>query len=308
MLDEREMQLRDQADVDDLLIEPAYEGAAPVRIRPRRRKGRLPFLLAVAWLALVAGVAITADWLPLAPPNELILEPPPRTPPSFQLPEPFGTDNLGRSETSRLIYGARQSLAISLFAVSISFLLGGLIGIFSGYLRGPTDRIATILIDSVLAFPGIVLLVAIGVVVTPTLPILVLELGFLGIPGFARLSRANTLTFSKREFVTASRAMGATRARTVFGELAPNVVFPLLSYAFLAAALVMVAEGSLSFLGLGIPPPTPSWGGMIASGKPFLATEPYLVFLPSGAMVLTILSFNVVGDRVRRRFDRDAVL
>jgi peptide/nickel transport system permease protein len=132
---------------------------------------------------------------------------------------------------------------------------------------------------------------------------LIIGLSLLGIPAFARLSRASTLALAEREFVVAARAMGARHRRIMVRELLPNVALPLSSFAFLYMAIVIVAEGSLSFLGLGIPPPQPSWGGMVNDGRPFLYTNPYLVFIPAACLLFTVAAFSVLGDRARRRFD-----
>ena len=163
--------------------------------------------------------------------------------------------------------------------------------------------------DTMLAFPPLVLLLAITTVMTQSFRTLIIGLGVVSIPAFARLSRANTLPFAQREFVVAARSMGARHGRILFREILPNVLFPVGSYAFIVLAAIIVGEGSLSFLGLGIPPPQPSWGGMIASGRNLLATDPYLVFLPAMALLLTVFSFNIIGDRARRRFDvRESML
>jgi len=179
----------------------------------------------------------------------------------------------------------------------------------AGYFRRATDSLIRILIDTMLAFPPLVLLLAITAVMTQSFRSLVIGLGVVSIPSFARLSRASTLPFTQREFVVAARSMGARHARVLFREILPNVIFPVASYAFIVLAAVIVGEGSLSYLGLGIPPPQPSWGGMIASGRDLIATDAYLVFVPAATLLLTVFAFNVVGDRARRRFDvRESML
>jgi len=165
------------------------------------------------------------------------------------------------------------------------------------------EAVINVFINSALAFPPLILLLAITAVLQPRLSTLIIALTLLTIPSFARLGRANTLSFAGREFVLAARASGAGHIRTIFRELLPNVVLPVGSYAFIIIASVMIAEGSLSFLGLGIPPPAVSWGGMIAEGQPYLSTNPYLVFIPALPFLFTVLSFNVLGNRARRRFD-----
>jgi peptide/nickel transport system permease protein len=275
--------------------------------RPPKRRGRWLFWLAAGWLVVISSLAILADVLPLEP--YAVPIGPPRQPPFWTWSEPLGTDQLGRSMTSRLIYGARVSLAVGVAAVTIGILVGGLVGLVAGYFRRATESIIGVLIDTMLAFPPLVLLLAITAVMTQSFRSLVIGLGVVSIPAFARLSRANTLPFGQREFVIAARSMGARHGRVLFREILPNVAFPVASYAFVVLAAVIVGEGSLSYLGLGIPPPQPSWGGMIASGRDLIATDPYLVFVPAAALLLTVFSFNVVGDRARRRFDvRESML
>jgi len=274
----------------------AAEPAAPVR-RPRD----ILVKLAAGWLILIVLLALFASVLPI-PAYDVRIDRP-ALGPSLDLARLLGTDALGRSTLSRLIYGARVSLAVGFVSVLIGMVIGGTLGLLAGYLRGVFEKIANILTDSLLAYPPLVLLLALTSTMGSSLRSLVISLGLLAVPTFTRLARANTMAFAQREFVTASRALGGRRLRIVFREILPNVVFPVASYAFVMAAVLIVAEGSLSFLGLGIPPPSPSWGGMIAAAKDRLATQPQLVFIPAAAMFLTIFALNVVGDRARRRFD-----
>ena len=260
-----------------------------------------PVIAAAAWLALVCGLALVADRLPLH--AYFLPVGAPRVAPGLHWPEPLGTDYLGRSMLSRVIYGGRVSLTVGIGAVAIGMVGGGLIGILAGYFRGWVESLTNIVIDAALAFPPLVLLLAITGIMTQSLRTLVIALSILSIPSFARLARANTLVFARREFVLAAHAIGATDLRIIVREILPNVIFPIASYSFVIVAAIMVAEGSLSYLGLGIPPPQPSWGGMIAAGQPFIATAPTVVFVPAGALLLTVLSFNVIGDWARRRFD-----
>jgi len=284
--------------VVDVPDPPAHtaEPAAPVR-RPRD----ILVKLAAGWLVLIVLLALFASVLPI-PAYDVRIDRP-ALGPSLDLARLLGTDALGRSTLSRLIYGARVSLAVGFVSVLIGMVIGGTLGLLAGYLRGAFEKIANILTDSLLAYPPLVLLLALTSTMGSSLRSLVISLGLLAVPTFTRLARANTMAFAQREFVTASRALGGRRLRIVFREILPNVVFPVASYAFVMAAVLIVAEGSLSFLGLGIPPPSPSWGGMIAAAKDRLATQPQLVFIPAAAMFLTIFALNVVGDRARRRFD-----
>jgi peptide/nickel transport system permease protein len=274
--------------------------------RPPKRRGRVALALALTWLGLVIFAAIFADWLPIAHYTKVVAEA--RLRPGFHK-EFLGTDTLGRSMLSRLVYGARTSFAVGFGAVFIGLSLGSLLGVLAGYFRGKVDMVIGIFLDALLAFPPLVLLLAVAAMFPPSVKSIVFELSILAVPSYARLARANTLVFAEREFVMAARAMGAKHRRILLKEILPNVLMPLIAFAFVAVAFLMVAEGALSFLGAGIPPPSPSWGGMMASGRAFLQSDPHLVFVPSIVLLITILSMNVIGDWSRRRFDtKDAAL
>ncbi|MBW8825808.1 MAG: ABC transporter permease [Acidobacteria bacterium] len=272
--------------------------------RRRGRASRVMAILAIMWLGLVLVLAIGADLLPLAPYDAPVGGP--RETPGLRLHEPLGTDAIGRSQLSRAIYGARVSLSVGILSVLLGLAAGGTLGMIAGYFGGKLDAVIGTLNDSVLAFPPLVLLLAITAIFRQSLPTLIGSLAVLSTPSFVRLARAGALSYKEREFVIAARSMGASHARILTRELLPNLMFSLLSYSFLIVAVIIVAEGSLSFLGLGIPPPTPSWGGMVATGRDYLATDPQLVFTPAVIFLLTVLSFNVLGDRARRRFDTRA--
>lgn len=253
--------------------------------------------MAVGWLAVVVLMAMFADLLPLADYARPVGEP--RQVPGFRWPDPLGYDHLGRSVLSRVAYGARASLLVGVGAVSIAMVVGGTIGLVAGYRRGKVEAVLNVLIDSVLAFPPLFLLLAVTAIFQQSLVTLIGGLAVVVLPAFARLSRASTLSLAQREFVMAARSMGASPLRIMFRELAPNVVRPLASYGFLMLAAAVVAEGSLSFLGMGVPPPQPTWGGMISSGRQYLSTDPHLVFVPAILLVLTVHSVNIVGDWFR---------
>lgn len=281
----------------------SWDPIAKAVARPPKARGRFGAWLGGAWLCALVFAAIFADLLPLHGYDMPVG--PPRQGPGLDSIALLGTDSLGRSQLSRIAYGARVSLAVGVVSALLGLVVGGLLGLAAGYLRGKVDEGAAILTDTLLAVPPLFLLLAITAIFTQSLPTLVVALAILTIPTFTRLSRANTLAFAQREFVDASRALGAGHARIMFRELLPNVALPLASYSFLVVAVVVVAEGSLSFLGLGIPPPQPSWGGMIAAGRDFLSTEPEQVFIPATVLLLTVLSLNVFGDHARRRYDKN---
>src|SRR5690606_33350350 len=173
-----------------------------------------------------------------------------------------------------------------------------------GYFQKRTDAGIRLLSDTMLAFPPLILLMALTAVFTPGLRTLMAGLSLIIVPSFIRLARANTLSWTAREFVLAARNMGAGHGRILGKEILPNVLPPLLAYLPVIMAALIVAEGSLSFLGLGIPPPTPSWGGMISDGKDSLAGAPHLVFVPAAVIFCTVFALNQAGDHLRGRFDR----
>ena len=211
----------------------------------------------------------------------------------------LGTDTMGRDVISRLIYGARVSLAVGLLSPVIGFFLGGILGCLAGYFRGRLEALIVGAMDVILAFPGIVLLLAITFYLGPSLRYLVIALGFLTIPAFSRVARAKVLTLRDLEFVQAARLTGAGTLSILVREIVPNVIAPMAAYALLVVSFMIMAEGALSFLGLGVPAPTPSWGGMIAEGREVLEEAPHVSMIPAGAMFLTVMSFNLIGDSLR---------
>lgn len=263
------------------------------------------------WLTLVGLSAITVAWLPL-PESKLVkntIGGTSRLRPDLFSEHPLGTNIQALDMLGGVMWGARTSLIISLGAVAIGLLIGGIIGIAAGYFRGPLDSGVGILADSMLAFPPLILLVAMATVFTQNQWTMALELSLLGIPTYIRLARANTLTFAQREFVLAAKAMGSGDRRVIFRELMPNVALPMVSYAFLVTAVLIVAEASLSFLGVGIQPPEPTWGNMIEAGQESYQDHPHLVFVPGIVMFMTVFALNRVGDKARERWDpREAQL
>lgn len=271
--------------------------AAPVR---RRRQLGTLFWIAIGWMMLVFAVAIFADLLPLPSPTDMdMLE---RRGP-FSAEHWLGTDGLGRDELSRLIYGARISLIVGLCAPVIGVTIGGALGMLAGYFRGRFESFVVGSMDVLLAFPPLILALAVTAYLGQSIFNLTCILGVLGIPAFMRVARAATLSLARREFVIAAQALGATHARILLRELLPNVLLPLLAFFLLGVAVTIVVEGALSFLGLGVPPPISSWGSMIGEGRESLDVAPRLAFIPAIAMFLTVLSFNLIGDTIRALTD-----
>jgi peptide/nickel transport system permease protein len=272
-------------------------GASPVR---RTRKLGVLFWTAIGWLVLILALAILAPFLPLPSPTDMdMLE---RRAPISAL-HWLGTDALGRDELARVVYGARISLTVGLFAPVIGLTIGGALGLLAGYFRGRFESFVVGSMDVLLAFPPLILALAVTAFLGQSVLNLTCILGVLSIPAFMRVARAATLTFARREFVIAAQALGATHARILLRELLPNVALPLLAFFLLGIAVIIVVEGSLSFLGLGVPPPISSWGSMIGEGRESLDVAPRLAFIPAIGMFLTVLSFNLVGDTLRALTD-----
>jgi peptide/nickel transport system permease protein len=258
------------------------------------------FWLAVGWLLLVAMCALFANVLPVRDPLEPVI--------ANRLAVPFtdnwlGADGLGRDMLSRLVHGARVSVVIALTAVSIGMIIGGTLGMAVGFFRGKFERIVMAAVDVILAFPGLLLLLALVFFVGQSLATIAIVIGFLSIPAYTRIARANTLAVVQREFVLAARAMGARAPRILFREILPNVALPVMAFGLVAMGVIIVIEGALAFLGLSVEAPQPTWGGMIAEGKRHLSRTVHVALIPSIVMFLTVLSLNFVGDQLRSRID-----
>lgn len=266
----------------------------------------------VGWLVLLICATALADVLPLGNADDLTTTTGVRgyANPNLLSAHPLGTNGFGLDLLARAVYGARASLLTVAFAVAVSLLVGGLIGIAAGYFRGWVDATIGVFADSALVIPALVLLIALAAVLGPpkTVPAEVVKTGLalaiVGIPTVIRLARANTMTYAQREFVTASKALGARHLYIIRRDLLPNVVLPLIAYTFIVAAVLIVAEGSLAFLGLGLQQPTPSWGNMIAEGGlRELQQHSFVALVPGAFMFATVFSLNIVGERARQHWD-----
>ncbi|MFM8535600.1 MAG: ABC transporter permease [Acidimicrobiia bacterium] len=259
-----------------------------------------------AWLVVAIAAAAFAGFLPLPDPFKQALL---RTlqPPSVA--HWLGTDSLGRDVLSRSIVGLRVSLIVGIGSVAFGLALGGALGLVSGYFRGLIDLWVSAVMTVVLSFPPLVLAIAIMSYAQPSLVLVIVVLGILFVPAFARIARANTLSLVEREFVLAARAIGMRDGFILLREILPNLVAPLAAYSMLMVAVAIIGEAALSFLGLSVPPPQPTLGGMIAAERANLLDAPWSVFGPAGILFLTILSLNIVGDQVQRRLDgREAAI
>ncbi len=266
--------------------------------------------LAVLGLMVIVGIVMAAILSPLIAPFDPAHMPAfepggdvglLRLPPSVE--HPLGTDDLSRDILSRILFGARISLTVGFLAVFVSVSLGTVVGAVAGYLGGWADSVLMRFVDVVISFPRIVLLLAIVAVVDRSLFVIVLVLGLTLWPGTARIVRGEVLSLRERQYIQAARALGFSRLRIIFRHLIPNALGPVIVAATLGIGNVILLEAGLSFLGFGVPPPTPTWGAMVADGQDVLGDAWWIATSPGLAIVLVVLSFNLVGDGMRDALD-----
>jgi peptide/nickel transport system permease protein len=264
--------------------------AAATRLAPF---GAAVLLLAVA-AALLAPVVAPHD--PLKQDLNHTLGRPDRV-------HPLGTDNVGRDVLSRVIWGTRVSLVAGFGSVLIAVVVGGVLGLAAGYAGGRVDNLIMRVMDAVLSFPPLVLALALGAVLGAGLTGVVIALGVVYTPTFARLMRGQVLAITAREYVDAARALGLPGWRIAWSHVLPNATAPIVVQASLSVAFAILAEASLSFLGLGVQPPGASWGSMINAGRGYLQQAPWIVFGPGAALFVTVVGLNFVGDAIRDALD-----
>ena len=259
--------------------------------------------LAISGLALVLGlfaVALLARWLAPYDPDFIDLKQVLMPPSPAHL---LGTDTLGRDVLSRIIFGARVSLLVGFVAVGIATLIGLLVGALAGYYGGVLDQILMRLVDLMLCFPTIFLILAVIAVLGPNIWNIMAVIGLTSWMGVARLVRAEFLSLREREFVVAARALGASDVRLIWRHLLPNALTPVMVSATLGVAGAILVESSLSFLGLGVQPPTPSWGNMLTMGKDNIEIAWWLSVFPGLAILVTVMSYNLLGEGIREAID-----
>jgi peptide/nickel transport system permease protein len=246
--------------------------------------------------ALLGNALVTTLWhspfdpafVPLAPPSPA---------------HPFGTDSLGRDVLARTVYGAKVSVQVALTAVVVAAAVGSPLGIVAGYAGGTVETVLMRLVDVLLGFPALVLAIGLVAALGFSLTNVVIALGVVYVPQFARIARSSALSVSEEAYVDAARVLGYSRTHIVFREVLPNSVSPLLVQASLLMAFAIIAEASLSFLGLGVQPPTPTWGAMVSAGSGYLTSAPWISLFPGAAIFLSVLGFNLVGDGLRDALD-----
>jgi peptide/nickel transport system permease protein len=254
-----------------------------------------------AGLAVLLALAVAALFAPLIAPHDPLRQDLDKDLLAYSADHPLGTDKLGRDVLSRTIYGGRISLLTGIATVLISLSIGVAAGSLSGYFGGWLDLLLMRLVDILMAFPGILLAIALTAVLGPGLDHVILALCLIGWTGYARLVRGEILSLREREFVQAARGLGCSPRRIIIRHLIPNLLAPLMIQATFGLAAAIVAEGSLSFLGLGVEPPAPSWGSMLNDGRQFLLVAPHLTTYPGLALMFTVLALNIVGDTLQER-------
>jgi peptide/nickel transport system permease protein len=257
--------------------------------------------IGIVFVLLFVTCAVFAPWL--APRDPAHIELPTRlAPPSWH--QLFGSDELGRDIFSRVIYGSRISMLVGTCVVAASLGIGLIVGSIAGYYGGPIDRFVNIvLMNAFMSFPGILIAIAFVAFRGPGIFNLVFALSLGGWVGYARLVRAQVLAAREKEYVEAARALGASDSRILLRHILPNIIQPVIVQAAIGMAGAILAEATMSFLGLGVPPPTASWGAMLNDGRSHLFDAPYLVLFPALAVMLAVLSFNFIGDALRDLLD-----
>ena len=279
---------------------PMDESSGAVKAR---RLG-LGFWLPMGWIFLIVGVALLAPVLPLKDPTDYFIRPGERPPYPPSADHWFGTDQDARDMFSRIVSGARVSLAVGFMSVTMSFIVGGTLGMVAGLVRGWFDRLVSFLFLALLSFPSLVLVILIISLIDRNVLTISVTLAIGGIAPVGRLARAATLSFAEREFVIAARTLGARNTRILFRELLPNVVIPMGALVLLGVAAAILAEGGLAFLGLSLEKGE-TWGKLIrnGAGSRVLRDSPWVAFGPITVMFLTLASINYIGDYLRDFFN-----
>lgn len=281
-------------------LRPNLAQSSPTIILLRRLLRAWPAALSLVVLVVVVAMAVFAPWVTDKDPNRGDLRAR-LQPPSAEYV--LGTDEQGRDMATRVIYGGRIALQVGVFATLLGMIVGTAMGLVSGYYGGWPDTVIMRLTDVLLAFPYILLVIAIVSILGPDIQNAMIAIGIRIIPEFARLVRSVVLSLRTREYVLAARSIGCSNARIIVRHILPNCTAPIIVLATLALAGAILAEASLSFLGLGAQPPAPSWGSMVARGGEYLVTHPHLSLVPGLAIMLVVYALNIFGDWLRDVLD-----
>ncbi|MGV6875072.1 ABC transporter permease [Pseudochelatococcus sp. B33] len=292
------------------MLQSTLESASKLEAQGRRRRwlrGLRPWLrpkasFSVVMLAILALCGIFAPWIAPFDPLEQDLSVA-MTAPSLAGGYLFGTDHVGRDVLSRIIHGARVSLVIAIAVVSLSGVFGLLLGVVSGYFGRRVDFVIQKFVEVVWAFPPLLLAISVVAFLGQSLTILIVALALQRWIPYCRVARANALTLKEREYVLAARSLGASHSRIIFQHILPNLIQSTLVIGTFAMAAAIIAEASLSFLGLGVPPEVPTWGGMLADGRAYVSTAWWIALFPGLAIFVTVLSINMFGDVLRDNLD-----
>ncbi|SFE52021.1 peptide/nickel transport system permease protein [Paenibacillus algorifonticola] len=278
---------------------PAKRGALYKQVL-KRLKNNKRSLLGLWMVSLFIFIAILAPWIspydPLEQNMDKLLQAP-------SLSHPFGTDEYGRDILSRIFYGSRISLMVGIVGVVISVVFGVAFGTIAGYFGGKIESVIMRVTDIFMAFPGFLLALAIVSVLGPGMVNLMIAIGIFSVPSFIWITRSAVLSVKNKEYIEASRSMGAKHRRIIFKHIIPNSIAPIIVLSALRVATAILSASGLSFLGMGAQPPSPEWGAMLSAGREFLRTAPHLSIVPGIAIMLVVLGFNLLGDGLRDALD-----
>jgi peptide/nickel transport system permease protein len=256
------------------------------------------------WCGVVLlGFVLAAIFAPIISPYSPTLYHPSIAEQGPGLAHPLGTDDLGRDQLSRVIYGTRISLSVGVVTILVGGVIGTILGVIGAYSKGWVDQFITIIVDALLSFPSLILALALVAALGPSIINLAIALAVVRIPIYARIARGQTLQVAEQEYVAAAQVSGTRTWRILLRHILPNIFGPLLVQATISISLAILEESVLSFLGLGAQPPTPEWGVMINEAQQYLATDPWMMIGPALAIIIVLLSLNILGDAVRDHLD-----
>jgi peptide/nickel transport system permease protein len=281
-------------------LDGGYVHRSEVRQAWRRFRANRAALVGLAFIILVILVAVFADYLSPYDPLEIVSGMR-GVGPSRE--HPFGWDHVGRDLMSRVIYGSRVALTVGLVASAVAIVIGVAVGVTAGYFGGRVDASLMRLTDTLMAFPLIALLIMLAAVLGPSLTTTLIVIGTTTWATYARVVRADVMSLKEKEFIVAARALGVRDARIIVRHMLPNVLAPVIVLATLGIGSIIILESALSFLGLGIQPPNPSWGGTLADGRAYITLYPHISIMPGIMIFLTVLAFNLFGDGLRDALD-----